>query len=215
MPVQVAHVRLSRDRATGTGAGDAGERPPRRTGRHRQGSRASVDEPSGADAARGVRRPARLRARRGSPRAPKRAHRRARSGVRAAGPRDRRDDPTPAPAWSGRRAELLGVVVCGMSPRASRVGGGVAAIPGTRRGIPRRGLRGHARGARAYVAELGVDWPSVLDPRSSTALDYGVNGVPETFVIGRDGRILAKRVGAVDYEWLATLVGSAVRRDVP
>ncbi|MGH2673709.1 MAG: TlpA family protein disulfide reductase [Actinomycetota bacterium] len=70
-------------------------------------------------------------------------------------------------------------------------------------------------GARAYVAELGVDWPSVLDPRSSTALDYGVNGVPETFVIGRDGRILANRVGAVDYEWLSTLVGSAVREDVP
>jgi len=62
-----------------------------------------------------------------------------------------------------------------------------------------------------YTAEMGGDWPLVTDPGSRTAIAYGVFGVPETFVIARDGTITAKRVGAVTYEWLTREIDAALR----
>jgi cytochrome c biogenesis protein CcmG/thiol:disulfide interchange protein DsbE len=59
-----------------------------------------------------------------------------------------------------------------------------------------------ASASRAYVEDVGGDWPQLVDPGDGTALAYGVYGVPETFVIGADGRVAAKRVGAVTYTWL-------------
>jgi cytochrome c biogenesis protein CcmG, thiol:disulfide interchange protein DsbE len=53
--------------------------------------------------------------------------------------------------------------------------------------------------SKAYLAELGGDWPQLADPDERTALAYGVYGVPETFVIGHDGRVAYKRVGGVVY----------------
>ncbi len=48
-----------------------------------------------------------------------------------------------------------------------------------------------------YMRQFGGDWPSVMDPGSRTAIEYGVYGVPETFFIGADGRIAHKHIGAV------------------
>ena len=65
--------------------------------------------------------------------------------------------------------------------------------------------------AADYRSELHVDWPLLLDPASSTAIDYGVYGVPETFVISPQGEILAKHVGPVSYDWLNDRIDEAVR----
>ncbi|MFP5354071.1 MAG: redoxin domain-containing protein, partial [Gemmatimonadota bacterium] len=47
-----------------------------------------------------------------------------------------------------------------------------------------------------WIAEMGgQSYPSVNDPRTRTAIDYGLYGVPETFFIGRDGRVAYKHVG--------------------
>lgn len=58
-----------------------------------------------------------------------------------------------------------------------------------------------AANARNYLVEMGDvpagSYPNLLDPSSQTAIDYGVYGVPETFFIDRQGRIVAKRVGRV------------------
>jgi cytochrome c biogenesis protein CcmG/thiol:disulfide interchange protein DsbE len=43
----------------------------------------------------------------------------------------------------------------------------------------------------------GQAYPSLLDPGSRMAIDYGLYGVPETFFIGRDGRVAYKHVGPV------------------
>jgi cytochrome c biogenesis protein CcmG/thiol:disulfide interchange protein DsbE len=59
-----------------------------------------------------------------------------------------------------------------------------------------------ASASRAYVEGMGGDWPQLVDPGDGTALAYGVYGVPETFVVGADGRVAAKKVGAVTYTWL-------------
>ncbi|MGH2376618.1 MAG: TlpA family protein disulfide reductase [bacterium] len=65
---------------------------------------------------------------------------------------------------------------------------------------------------RAYMEELGGGWPTLLDPGSRTAIDYGVYGVPETFFIGRDGVVRHKQVGATSYDllvnWLERLTSN-------
>ncbi|MGI8824269.1 MAG: TlpA family protein disulfide reductase [Chloroflexota bacterium] len=41
--------------------------------------------------------------------------------------------------------------------------------------------------ARTFLKRYGAPWPDLRDPEDRTALDYGVTGVPETFVIDRTG----------------------------
>jgi cytochrome c biogenesis protein CcmG/thiol:disulfide interchange protein DsbE len=68
-----------------------------------------------------------------------------------------------------------------------------------------------ATAATDFMDRMGGDWPVVLDGDSATALDYGVFGVPETFVIALDGTIADKQVGEVTYEWLIERIDSALR----
>ncbi len=37
----------------------------------------------------------------------------------------------------------------------------------------------------------GLTWPQVLDAEDQAAIDYGVNAIPHTVLVGRDGRIIA------------------------
>ncbi len=54
-----------------------------------------------------------------------------------------------------------------------------------------------ADSARRYRDELGGDWPLLTDPEFTTALDFGVTGPPETYVVDSTGTITSKWVGAV------------------
>ena len=45
--------------------------------------------------------------------------------------------------------------------------------------------------------EFGLTYPLVDDPDGKTAIDFGVRGIPETFIIGPDGRVRARLIGAV------------------
>jgi cytochrome c biogenesis protein CcmG/thiol:disulfide interchange protein DsbE len=67
--------------------------------------------------------------------------------------------------------------------------------------------------AIAYVAETRTTWPVLADPGSHTALAYGVYGIPETFFIGPDGRVQAKRVGALSYDQLVQEISRLLRRE--
>jgi cytochrome c biogenesis protein CcmG/thiol:disulfide interchange protein DsbE len=63
--------------------------------------------------------------------------------------------------------------------------------------------------ARAFVAENGVGWPLLVDPRGKIALDFGVRGPPESFLIDPDGRVVARIVGEVTDAGLDRLLGAA------
>ena len=63
---------------------------------------------------------------------------------------------------------------------------------------------------QSYARQMGVAWPLLSDPSSATAIDYGVTGVPETFVIGSDGRVVAKTIGPVAYAALSRQIARAV-----
>ena len=49
---------------------------------------------------------------------------------------------------------------------------------------------------QAFLTRLGNPFTSALVDRDGRAgVDFGVTGVPETYVIGRDGKVLAKHTG--------------------
>ncbi len=56
---------------------------------------------------------------------------------------------------------------------------------------------------RAYVRDMGVVWPTVVDDAGRVALSYGVFGIPETFFIGPDGIIAGRHIGPIDEATLA------------
>ena len=52
--------------------------------------------------------------------------------------------------------------------------------------------------ALQWLAQLGNPYISVaFDPAGRTAIDWGVYGAPETFLIGADGTVLHKRIGVM------------------
>lgn len=66
--------------------------------------------------------------------------------------------------------------------------------------------------ALRFLSELGNPYDRVgVDPEGRNSIDWGVYGVPETFLVGRDGTIVAKHVGPLDRAAFAGAFGEAVR----
>ncbi len=54
--------------------------------------------------------------------------------------------------------------------------------------------------ARRFVADNGITYPNVRDRDGKANRAYGITGIPETFFVSPDGRIIRKFPGAV-VEW--------------
>jgi cytochrome c biogenesis protein CcmG/thiol:disulfide interchange protein DsbE len=53
--------------------------------------------------------------------------------------------------------------------------------------------------ARRFLGELGNPFAAIgVDASGRAGIDWGVYGVPETYIVGRDGRIAWKHVGPFD-----------------
>ena len=66
------------------------------------------------------------------------------------------------------------------------------------KGVTLLGLnhKDESENARRFLGGLGNPYAKVgVDPSGRTSLDFGVYGVPETFAIDPEGRIVAKHVG--------------------
>ncbi len=68
--------------------------------------------------------------------------------------------------------------------------------------------------ARAFLGEFGLTYPNGPDAGGRIAIGYGVYGIPELFVIGRDGRIAYKHIGAIGGTVLVAKVEEALRGTV-
>lgn len=51
--------------------------------------------------------------------------------------------------------------------------------------------------AQEFVTEVGVGYPSGFDPAGDVARRYGVQGLPTTFFIDADGRIVGRKLGGM------------------
>jgi len=60
-----------------------------------------------------------------------------------------------------------------------------------------------------FLRERGTSYPSLMDKDGRTAISYGVFGVPETFFIDPEGRIVEKYVGPLDRGTILSLVAQA------
>lgn len=49
--------------------------------------------------------------------------------------------------------------------------------------------------ARAFLEQLDISYPALLDPQGDVARAYGVIGLPTTFVIDREGRLHTRIIG--------------------
>jgi cytochrome c biogenesis protein CcmG/thiol:disulfide interchange protein DsbE len=72
--------------------------------------------------------------------------------------------------------------------------------------------------ALQWISEMGgQSYPAVLDPRTLTAIDYGVYGVPETYFIDAAGHIAYKQLGpaseSVLHQWIDSLMRVAKPMD--
>ena len=54
-----------------------------------------------------------------------------------------------------------------------------------------------AEAARAFMDRYGGTWPAAMDPGDTVANAYGMLGPPQTYFIGRDGRIVARQIGQI------------------
>jgi cytochrome c biogenesis protein CcmG/thiol:disulfide interchange protein DsbE len=53
--------------------------------------------------------------------------------------------------------------------------------------------------ALRFLGELGNPYAAIgIDPKGQAAIDWGVYGIPESYLVGPDGTILYKRVGPFD-----------------
>jgi cytochrome c biogenesis protein CcmG/thiol:disulfide interchange protein DsbE len=62
---------------------------------------------------------------------------------------------------------------------------------------------------REFIAQRGSGYPSLMDPEGRAAIAYGVFGVPETFFIDGNGRIVEKYVGPLDGSTILALAARA------
>lgn len=55
--------------------------------------------------------------------------------------------------------------------------------------------------ARRFLGELGNPFDVLgVDPKGRSAIDWGVYGIPETFLVGKDGKVAFKHVGPMTPE---------------
>lgn len=67
-----------------------------------------------------------------------------------------------------------------------------------------------AENARRFLGALGNPFSAVgADRAGRAAIEWGVYGVPETFLIGPDGRILDKHVGPLDGQAASRMLAKA------
>ncbi len=67
-----------------------------------------------------------------------------------------------------------------------------------------------ADAVKRFFAERGGSWPVLDDPDGRVALDWGVSGVPESYLVSPDGIVRAKIVGGVTEKKLDELLAQLV-----
>jgi cytochrome c biogenesis protein CcmG/thiol:disulfide interchange protein DsbE len=65
-------------------------------------------------------------------------------------------------------------------------------------------------GAHTYMKTYGIDFQSVQDPEQAIVAQYDVTGLPETFFLDTEGRIVGKHISSVDEKTLDSLIQKAV-----
>jgi len=58
-----------------------------------------------------------------------------------------------------------------------------------------------------FLSSMGVTYPVLLDRDGKVSTQFGIEGIPTTFLIDKNGKIVAKNVGMMTYEQLKNFAG--------
>jgi cytochrome c biogenesis protein CcmG, thiol:disulfide interchange protein DsbE len=82
-------------------------------------------------------------------------------------------------------------------------------------GVPLIGVnyKDQAAGARRFLGRYGNPFNAVgVDPNGRAAIEWGVYGMPETFIVDAQGRIAYKHIGALTPEAVDTVLIPAINK---
>ena len=60
-------------------------------------------------------------------------------------------------------------------------------------------MRESGKAVKAFLQELKISFPTVLDEDGAVGHDYGVRALPVSFLVGRDGMIMWRAIGSRDW----------------
>jgi cytochrome c biogenesis protein CcmG/thiol:disulfide interchange protein DsbE len=69
--------------------------------------------------------------------------------------------------------------------------------------------------ARRFLEEFGVTYPNGLDEGGRISIDYGVVGIPVTFVVDNEGTVARRWVGEIDIDRLTTWIDELLEGTTP
>ena len=69
--------------------------------------------------------------------------------------------------------------------------------------------------ARRFLDEFGVTYPNGLDEGGRISIDYGVVGIPVTFVVDSEGTVARRWVGEIDIDRLTTWIDELLEGTTP
>ena len=65
-----------------------------------------------------------------------------------------------------------------------------------------------------FLRRGGANWPAIADPQGALALEWGVRGPPESYLVSPDGTVVAKVLGPVtasQVDYLRSVMSSTLR----
>jgi cytochrome c-type biogenesis protein CcmF len=65
--------------------------------------------------------------------------------------------------------------------------------------------------ARQFAAEHELSFPSIVDQQGTMSVAWGLRGVPVTYLVDREGRLVERHPGPVTTTWIDTVVEPEVR----
>ena len=71
-----------------------------------------------------------------------------------------------------------------------------------------------AADALAFIEQYGITYPNGPDVAEKIAQTYNLQSTPQTYVIGRDGKLTHIFIGQVNYEMLAEAIESLLTQDI-
>jgi len=72
--------------------------------------------------------------------------------------------------------------------------------------------RGNKKGIIDFATKLALEFPVLLDPDGDVRNAYEVMGLPMSYLIGRDGKISARKIGSLN--WSDTEVVTFIRKQL-
>ncbi len=63
-----------------------------------------------------------------------------------------------------------------------------------------------------FFADQGGDWPVLVEGTGPTALDYGVSGVPESYLVAPSGVVATKIIGGVTADGIDSIIADIERQ---